>query len=125
MAIPVTYYYVDIYLSTLRYIEHLPIDSLYSGHWPIMHGEQIRDFIAESRQTVELLDRIILASLGKNPSGLTLKELIDGVAYAVGDWPQDSWNLASFPVKGHIDRLEEQGKIRAQRGTRPLRWELA
>jgi glyoxylase-like metal-dependent hydrolase (beta-lactamase superfamily II) len=124
LAIPVTYYYIDIYLSTLRYFEHLPIETLYSGHWPTMRGEEIRDFIAESRQTVELLDRIILASLEKNPSGLTMKELVDAVANGVGDWPPESWFLAMFPVKGHIDRLEERGKIRAVRGTRPVKFEL-
>ena len=125
LAIPVTYYYVDIYLSTLRYFEHLPIDTLYSGHWPTMHGEEIRDFIAESRQTVEFLDRVILTSLEKNRAGLTMKELVDAVANAVGDWPPESWLLAMFPVKGHMDRLEEQGKVRAMRGTRPVKWELA
>jgi glyoxylase-like metal-dependent hydrolase (beta-lactamase superfamily II) len=125
MAIPVTYYYVDIYLSTLRYFEHLPLDVLYSGHWPIMRGEEIRDFIAESRQTVELLDGVILASLAKTRAGLTMKELIDAVANAVGDWPPDSWTLAMFPVKGHMDRLEAQGKVRALRGARPVKWELA
>jgi glyoxylase-like metal-dependent hydrolase (beta-lactamase superfamily II) len=124
LAIPVTYYYVDVYLSTLRYFEHLPIDTLYSGHWPIMHGEEIRDFIAESRQTVELFDRVIMASLEKNRAGLTLKELIDAVADAAGDWPRDSLVLAMFPVKGHLDRLEAQAKIQAVRGTRPVKWEI-
>jgi glyoxylase-like metal-dependent hydrolase (beta-lactamase superfamily II) len=125
LAIPVTYYYIDIYLSTLRYFEHLPIDTLYSGHWPIMRGEEIRDFIAESRQTVEFLDRAILASLAKNPAGLSMKQLVDAAATAVGDWPPDSWLLAMFPVKGHMDRLVERGKVRAVRGTRPVKFELA
>jgi len=125
MAIPVTYYYVDIYLSTLRYFEGLPMEVLYSGHWPTMRGEEIRDFIAESRQTVELFDRVILASLGKTAPGLTLKEAIEAVSNAVGDWPKEGWQLAMFPVKGHLDRLEQQGKIRAVRGTRPLRWQVA
>ena len=124
MAIPVTYYYVDIYLSTLRYFEGLPIEVLYSGHWPALRGEEIRDFIAESRQTVELFDRVILGSLGENSAGLTLKELIDVVANAAGDWPKDAWSLAMFPVKGHMDRLEQQGKVRALRGARPVRWQL-
>ncbi len=122
LAIPVTYYSVDIYLSTLRYFERLAIDVLYSGHWPIMRGEEVRDFIAESRQTVELLDRVILASLTKNPPGLTMKEVIDAVANAVGDWPKESWTLAMFSVKGHMDRLESQGKVRALRGPRPIKW---
>jgi hypothetical protein len=90
-----------------------------------MHGEEIRDFIAESRQTVELLDRVILTSLERNRAGLTMKELVDAVASAVGDWPPESWTLAMFPVKGHLDRLEEQGNVRALRGTRPVKWELA
>jgi len=30
-----------------------------------------------------------------------------------------------FPVKGHMDRLEEQGKIRALRRARPVKWEIA
>jgi glyoxylase-like metal-dependent hydrolase (beta-lactamase superfamily II) len=124
LAIPVTYYYIDIYLSTLRYFEHLPMETLYSGHWPTMRGDEIRDFIAESRQTVELLDRAILASLEKNRPGLTLKELMDAVTNAVGDWPPDQLVLAMFPVKGHLDRLEEQGKIRVVRGARPGKWEL-
>ncbi|HZP01789.1 MAG TPA: MBL fold metallo-hydrolase [Terriglobia bacterium] len=124
MAIPVTYYYVDIYLSTLRYFESLAIDVLYSGHWPTMRGEEVRDFIADSRRTVELFDRVILASLAQHPAGLTLKELIDAVSNAVGDWPKDTWTLAMFPVKGHMDRLEQQNKVRAERTTRPLKWRL-
>jgi hypothetical protein len=122
MAIPVTYYYVDLYLSTLRYFEALAIDVLYSGHWPVMQGEQVRDFIAESRQTVELLDRAILSSLDRNPGGVTMKELVDTVADAVGDWPRESSNLAIFSVKGHMDRLEELGKARLERRSHPARW---
>lgn len=124
MAIPVTYYYVDTYLSTLRYFESLEIKTLYSGHWPIMTGDEIRDFISESRQTVEMFDRVILSSLNKQKSGLTMKELIDVVSSAVGDWPKETWALAMFPVKGHMDRLEQLNKVRAMRGTRPVKWEL-
>jgi glyoxylase-like metal-dependent hydrolase (beta-lactamase superfamily II) len=125
MAIPVTYYYVDIYLSTLRYFESLEIETLYSGHWPIMTGEEIRDFISESRQTVELFDRVILSNLKASRSGLTLKDLIDAVSNAVGDWPKDTCSLAMFSVNGHLERLEKLHKIRATRGTRPVRWVLA
>jgi len=125
IAIPVTYYYVDIYLSTLRFFESLEITRLYSGHWPTMEGEEVKDFIAESRQTVELFDRVILASLSKHASGLTMKELIDAVAQAAGDWPPDTRTLAMFSVKGHMDRLQEMGKARLVSRTRPARWQLA
>ncbi len=112
MGIPVTYFYVDKYLSTLRYLETLEIESLYSGHWPVMHGEEVRDFIADSRRTVELIDRVIIASLHRTAGGVTLRELIEEVSCAMGDWPKDTQNLAMFPVKGHMERLETQGKAR-------------
>lgn len=125
MAIPVTYYDVDVYLSTLRYIEHLPIDVLYSGHWPVMRGEEVRDFISESRRTVEFLDRALLEDLRKNPQGLSLRELMEAAANAMGEWPPESWDLAMFPVRGHMDRLAALGKARPVAGARPGRWELA
>jgi len=124
MAIPVTYYYVDTYLSTLRYFESLEIKTLYSGHWPNMSGEEIADFINESRRTTEVLDRAILSSLSKHPAGLNMKELIDVVSNAVGDWPKETWIVAMFSVKGHMDRLEELNKVRTVRGMRPVKWEL-
>lgn len=125
MAIPVTYYHVDAYLSTIRYFEHLPIDVLYSGHWPVMRGEEVRDFLSESRRTVEFVDRVILRDLEKHPSGLTMKQLIDTVADAVGDWPQDGVFLAMFPIKGHMDRLEQQGRVKLDRSSRPAKWVAA
>jgi glyoxylase-like metal-dependent hydrolase (beta-lactamase superfamily II) len=124
MSIPVTYFYVDIYLSTLRYFESLDLDVLHSGHWPTMRGEEIGDFIAESRQTVDLFDRVILGSLVKASGGLTMKELIDAVSSAVGDWPKETWHFAMFPVKGHMDRLEAQDKVRVVPGSSPVRWQF-
>jgi glyoxylase-like metal-dependent hydrolase (beta-lactamase superfamily II) len=123
MAIPVTYYNVDVYLSTLRYFESLEIDVLYSGHWPVMRGEEVGDFIADSRRTVELLDRAILSALEKNPAGLALKELIDVAAQAIGEWPEEGKTLAMFPVKGHMDRLEQRGCARPEPGSHPVRWQ--
>jgi glyoxylase-like metal-dependent hydrolase (beta-lactamase superfamily II) len=125
MAIPVTYYHVDLYLTTIRHLEHLPIDVLYSGHWLTMRGQQVQDFFAESRRTVEFIDRIILQDLEKHPSGLTMKQLIDTVANAVGDWPKDGISLAMFPINGHMERLEQHGHAKLDRTTRPAKWVAA
>jgi glyoxylase-like metal-dependent hydrolase (beta-lactamase superfamily II) len=122
MALPVTYYHIDAYLSTVQFFEHLPVDALYSGHWPIMRGEEIQEFLAESRRTVERADRAILSSLKKSPGGLTMKELIDALGEAMGDWPNETLVLAMFPVKGHMDRLEQHGKVKALSGARPAKW---
>ncbi|MBI4164463.1 MAG: MBL fold metallo-hydrolase [Acidobacteria bacterium] len=90
MGIPITYYDVDVYPSILRYFESLDLDGFYSGQFPAMQGEETKNFISESRKTVELFDRVILRELGRHPEGLTLEQLIETVANAVGDWPRDT-----------------------------------
>lgn len=126
LALPVTYYYVDVYLGTLRYLEGLPIDVLYSGHWPVMRGEEIREFIAQSRQTVDLFDRVILRSLEiqQQHAGLSLKQLIDAVATKIADLPKEACNFAMFAVKGHMDRLEQMGRVKTVSGAKPVKWQL-
>lgn len=124
LGIPVTYFYLDSYLSTLRYFDGLAIEVLHTGHWPTMQGEEIREFIATSRATVESFDQVILHNLARTPAGLTLKELVDVVANAAGDWPTETWFLATFPVIGHIDRLESRKKVRKVHATPYPKWQL-
>ena len=50
---------------------------------------------------------------------------MDAAAMGVGDWPKESWNIAMFAVWGHMKRLEERGKARALRGTKPVKYQLA
>jgi glyoxylase-like metal-dependent hydrolase (beta-lactamase superfamily II) len=125
IALPVTYYYVDAYLSTIGLLENLPIDTLYTAHWPTMRGEEIRGFFAESRQTVTTFDEVVLTSLRRNPSGVTLRQLIGAIGDAFSDWPKDTLIFAMFAIKGHMDRLEAYGKVRLDRSMRPFRWVAA
>ncbi len=125
MALPVTYYYVDVYLSTLRRFEDLKIEHLYSGHWPNMHGQEVSDFLADSRRTVDRLDRRILSALAASPQGLTLKQLIGEVGQEFPEWPRETLDLAMFAVHGHLERLEQAGRLRASKDSVPWRWALA
>ncbi len=122
MALPVTYYYVDAYLSTINFLEQLPIEALYTAHFPIMRGSAIRDFMAESRQTVQTFDRVLLSALKGTPSGLNLSQLIEAIGRAFGDWPKDTLIYSMFAIKGHMDRLEELGNVRLVRDSRPYKW---
>lgn len=124
MAIPVTYYHIEAYLSTLSRLEALDIDALYTGHWPIMRGEEISDFLADSRRTIERLDRRILNALNKVPNGLTLKDLLLAAREEFPEWPEDTNNLAMFSVKGHLERLESQGSVRLDATRSPIRWSM-
>jgi glyoxylase-like metal-dependent hydrolase (beta-lactamase superfamily II) len=124
MGIPVTYFYVDLYLSTLTHLEGLDLETLHTGHWPSMDREEIRDFFNDSRKTVEILDRRILSALERSGACLTLNELIGEVLEEFPDWPVDTRDLAMFPVKGHLERLEWRGRIQVVPGNPPRSWQL-
>lgn len=125
MAIPVTYYYIDTYLSTLRRLEQLNPQALYTGHWPNMQGEEISDFLSDSRSTVNRLEQRILKALAVHSQGLTLKELVNEARGEFPEWPEETKDLAMFSLKGHLDLLEAKGKIRVKEPQAPWRWILA
>ena len=125
MGIPVTYFYIDLYLSTLTYLEGLLLEHLYTGHWPSMQGDEIRDFFNDSRKTVEILDRKIVRTLSQSRAGLTLSELMDAAMEVFPEWPASTRALSAFPVKGHLDRLITGGQVRIDRQPSPPRWEIA
>jgi glyoxylase-like metal-dependent hydrolase (beta-lactamase superfamily II) len=124
MGIPVTYFHIDLYLSTIVRLEKLPLEHLYTGHWPSMHGDEIRDFFSDSRRTVDALDHKILRALRQSRGGLTLNELMDAAMEQFPDWPAGTRLLSSFPVKGHLDRLESSGQIRFERSGSNSRWQI-
>jgi glyoxylase-like metal-dependent hydrolase (beta-lactamase superfamily II) len=123
MALPVTYFYIDLYLSTLAHLEGFEIAELHTGHWPSMYGNEIADFFSDSRRTVEVLDRRILRALAKARSGLTLNHLVDEAREEFPDWPASTRDAAMFPVNGHLERLECRGQIRAISDDLRKRWE--
>jgi glyoxylase-like metal-dependent hydrolase (beta-lactamase superfamily II) len=125
MALPVTYYSVDAYLSTLSLLEQLAIETLFTAHWPPFRGGEIRDFLAECRQTVRTFDEVLFSIVQRNPSGVTLRELISAVGQEFRDWPRDTLISAAFPIKGHMDRLEGFEKVRLVCDHRPFRWVVA
>jgi glyoxylase-like metal-dependent hydrolase (beta-lactamase superfamily II) len=125
MAIPVTYYHIDAYLSTLRLFEGLKIDHLYSGHWPNMHGEEVADFLADSRRTVDRLDSKMLRAITSSAQGLTLKQLIAEAGDEFPEWPKETLDLAMFAVNGHLERLVQAGRLAFTRSTSSSRWSLA
>jgi len=125
MGIPVTYFYIDLYLSTVTHLENLQLEHLHTGHWPSMQGDEIRDFFNDSRKTVEILDRKIIRALSQSRLGLTLSEIMDAAMEEFPEWPASTRVLSSFPAIGHLSRLEERGQVRMERQSSPPRWKIA
>ena len=49
MAFGPTYYAVDAYLATIRFLENQPLEHIYSGHWSPVHGVEVKRVSDQSR----------------------------------------------------------------------------
>jgi glyoxylase-like metal-dependent hydrolase (beta-lactamase superfamily II) len=118
-ALPPTYEEVDPYLETIALVESLEPAELHSGHWPARTGEEVRRFLAESREFVEAVDAALEQRLA---SAATLRELCEYVDSRLGPFGADPVNLM-FVVHGHLRRLLRGGRARVVDATeRPPRF---
>lgn len=110
-----TYYAVDAYLASIQFLEDKPIEHLFSGHWPGLHGREVKEFLAQSREFVERADAGITAYLRAHRGGVTLKQLIYSLGRTLGSWPEDKAPFLQFALYGHILRLKQRGLVRCSR----------
>ncbi|MEP7285465.1 MAG: MBL fold metallo-hydrolase [Chloroflexota bacterium] len=99
-----TYWHVDDYLNTIRFIEHLPIITYVGCHWPIKRGTEIAEFCDESRRFVTRTDTLLLDLL-KQPQ--SLRDICLTLGPQLGDWdhtPAMDLELVSA-LYGHVARL--------------------
>jgi len=120
-SLPPAYFAVLAYLSTVQVVETLDIEWIYSAHWPVYHGPQVAEFLAECRSFVDRADRLIRNQLERHHDGVTLRECIDACGAALGNWPAGNAWLLMYPIHGHLDHLEQLGiasKVHAAGATR-------
>jgi glyoxylase-like metal-dependent hydrolase (beta-lactamase superfamily II) len=124
MAFGPTYYTVEAYLATVRFLEDQPIDHMFTGHWPDLHGGEIKPFLTSTREFVMRADELLLKYLRTRPQGATLKQIIDTLSPQLGPWPQDTAVFLQFALYGHVVRMEQNGTLRAEH-VRPIVYRLA
>jgi len=105
-----TYFHVDEYLDTIQFIRDLPIATYVGSHWPILRGEEIRQFCDDSRDFVDRAERLLLALIENEPK--TLRECCSLLGPQLGEWPREADSALSYAVKGHLVQLESRGRIR-------------
>lgn len=123
ITLPPTYLYVDTYLSSIKFLLSLPIDVLLTGHYPIMRGIEVREFLYESLSFAQRVEESILHTVRQSGSALTMKEIINTLSSKVGNWPAEGTTQdAAFPFSGHLQRLENLGLIRRERKNGLVAW---
>jgi len=115
-----TYLWVDEYLQTIQFIEHLDVDTLIGCHWPVKRGDDVRAFCAESRDYCLEAEQQILRELRANKRGLTLRQLCERCGARLGAWPRSGDIELVYTFRGHLLRLESLWQINVDRSKRPL-----
>ena len=123
-VLPPTYRYVDTYVATLKRLLQMPTSLLLTGHFPPYHDRDAIDFLRGSLAFVERVDRALEEALQAAGSGRTLRQLLEEVGPKLGDWPDDVAHFLSHPLSGHLERMEQYGKVAcdAQEGIITYRW---
>lgn len=121
-ALPPSYMYVDLYLSTIAAIEKLDIEVLSGCHWPVMRGAEIRAFCAASREFVLKAESLILNSVKQRKTGVTLRDLCFEVGPKLGSWPEAAHNELRYAILGHLRELVGRNQIEELLENSPFRY---
>jgi hypothetical protein len=112
-AFPPTYRYVDSYISSIHWLQSLPIDTLLTSHYPLCRGKEAQAFLAESRSFVDRIDAALREELIHADTALTTSELIPRLLPRLGQWSPENGVYLVFPLVGHLERLQQHGLVSA------------
>jgi len=124
-SLPPAYYAVAAYLATLHTMEELPIDWIYSGHWPVYHASKVADFLTACKDFVKRASSQVQKAFERHPEGMTLRGLIEECGPSLGSWPENNRWLLMYPLHGHVMLLEQQGTITRVEAAGTVRWKLS
>ncbi len=118
-----TYLHVQPYLDTIRFVEHLEIDTYSGCHWSVKTGDEIRAFCEESRRFVRRLEALIVQTVQES-GGMTLTELCRDLGPKMGDWPEDVHDEMCYAVAGHLRDLTDRGRLTEHDESRPVEYHV-
>lgn len=118
-ALPPTYCYVDTYLATQDRLLDMDIDLLSPAHWPLQRGAAVAEFITESKNFCWHVERKLL-ELAQTRGSFTLRQAIDTLGPALGDWPAETNQDLSYGMLGNLDSLSKRGRLETGRNEQGL-----
>jgi glyoxylase-like metal-dependent hydrolase (beta-lactamase superfamily II) len=124
MAFGPTYYAVESYLAAVQFLEKMPIEHLYTGHWPGLHGAEISDFLLSSREFVNTADMLLHTYFRSRHGGVTLKQILADLSPKLGTWPDEAAPFLQFAIYGHLVWMKQRGIV-IEDNARPILWSLA
>jgi glyoxylase-like metal-dependent hydrolase (beta-lactamase superfamily II) len=124
-AMPPTYCYVDTYLATQQRLLSMDIEIMSPAHWPVQHGQDVKDFVQESRNYCLAVEKSLL-DFAAEKGVFTLREVIDMLGPTLGTWPKETNQDFSYGMLGNLDSLTKRGVLQTGRNNNHhITWSVA
>jgi len=125
IAMPPTYTHPRDALSTIDTLQRLEPEWLLTSHYPIMRGEEVTRFLAESREFILRADREIREALRDAGRPMTMQDLIGALDPRLGPYPPETTGDLVHPLTGHLRELTAAGVVRRTAEGERTAWVLA
>jgi glyoxylase-like metal-dependent hydrolase (beta-lactamase superfamily II) len=110
-AFPPTYRYVKDYIATINRFIALAPETLFTSHYPTMTGDAAMSFLTGSLDFTARAAAAVEQALASASGPLTLQEVIVATSPALGPWGPDAALSLKFPLLGHLEDLEAEGRV--------------
>jgi glyoxylase-like metal-dependent hydrolase (beta-lactamase superfamily II) len=118
------YYDVPAYREAIVRLEELDLARLVGSHYPVIEGEAVALFLAESAAFCDRLEAAVLDALGSSGSALPTTAVIRAVAPRVRAWPEAADPSLCAAVVGHLEDLRDRGLVESVPGS-PVGWSVS
>lgn len=123
---PPPYYDVPAYRASLRILEELGAEKMFTSHYGVLGREQIPPFLRNSMDAVDVLAESVRAVLPERAAGWSLPELCLRTGEHARHWAEPLWPALADPISAHlklgiatgaVERLAAGGEVRYSAGT--------
>lgn len=115
---PPPYLSVNDYRYTIQTLASLPIELLLTCHYPVMRGDEVREFLDASRQFVEMADALVHNLLATAQGPIDLGTAVAAANEHLGPFafPDDAQfamlaHLTDMVDRGLATQFEDEGKL--------------
>jgi glyoxylase-like metal-dependent hydrolase (beta-lactamase superfamily II) len=114
-AFPPTYRDVSPYRATIERLRKLEASMVVSGHFPVLTGEDVDAFFERSHAFTKRVDGRLADLLERGSR--TTPEIVAALSPELGSWPDEAGELGVYPIVGHLEEFEKQGKVKREANT--------
>lgn len=107
---PPSYHGVDWYRSAIQTLQTLNPGTLLTGHYAPMHGAEVGQFLAQTRDWVDRTEAALTRILREAAEPLTLAELSAQANRLVGPYGEGAGGMF-WAVHSHLEHLERAGRV--------------